>query len=263
MKQSYYEILGINCIANQNQIVEAFKKMVKRTDEDLSLIPNKDKEFAYLMAAYVNLSSPSKRKKYNSKLSYSKIMKIEKNYKLYSNAKKMFKKLEENIDNDVTVNYNVDGIQMENKGRLLKVKEFENVKIDDNLINFIGEEHAITKIINNENDEVIYSNPHIKVNYDGNDLESLLKVISESWGTAEAQRSFVKIKNNENKTKNSNDEKGEFLQSEYFLEYQKRNYAKFISQRKLEPEIRLNLAEKAPHFVAAGKGLVILEEKRK
>lgn len=66
--KSYYEILGVQRTATQEEIKKAYRKLAKKLHPDLN--PNDDqaaKQFAEVQTAYETLSEEVKRKEYDNK----------------------------------------------------------------------------------------------------------------------------------------------------------------------------------------------------
>lgn len=64
-KRDYYEILGVDRNASEDEIKSAFRKLAKKYHPDVSKEPNAAEKFKEAQEAYVVLSDPEKRRRYD------------------------------------------------------------------------------------------------------------------------------------------------------------------------------------------------------
>ena len=64
-KRDYYEILGVDKNASDQDIKRAFRKLAKKYHPDVSKEPNAEEKFKEAQEAYAVLSDPQKRQQYD------------------------------------------------------------------------------------------------------------------------------------------------------------------------------------------------------
>ena len=64
-KRDYYEVLGVDRNASEDEIKSAFRKLAKKYHPDVSKEENAAEKFKEAQEAYAVLSDPSKRKQYD------------------------------------------------------------------------------------------------------------------------------------------------------------------------------------------------------
>ncbi len=70
-KETYYDILGINPDATQEEIKSAFRKRVQETHPDKPENKNKEEEFRQIEKAYRVLIDPIEKQRYDDSLNVS------------------------------------------------------------------------------------------------------------------------------------------------------------------------------------------------
>ena len=66
MDKNYYDILGVNKDATQEEISKAFKQKARKLHPDVNHAPNAKEQFQELNEAYETLSDPDKRQQYDN-----------------------------------------------------------------------------------------------------------------------------------------------------------------------------------------------------
>ena len=77
-KRDYYEVLGVNKNATDEEIKRAFRKLAKQYHPDVNKEPGAEEKFKEIGEAYAVLSDANKRKQYGHSRIYERAEKTRK-----------------------------------------------------------------------------------------------------------------------------------------------------------------------------------------
>lgn len=199
MKLNYYEILGIPFDISLNELNLRYKEILKN-----SMLYHSDEYKMNLELAFETLSNYDTRKIYDNKFDNADIAHVNDNYARYMKVLNMFDILEENIDEEVIVEYIWCGQLKIAKGKLEDIFPFYNLVVGNRVLPLIGRGTGVVKVINAKTEEVLYSNTNVDVQSFDKTFSDKIKTIAISWGNFIAYQQYDKFLNrfsedNENK----------------------------------------------------------------